>query len=280
MKKVELPNGIKSIKEGAFSDCQGLTTINIPTSVTSIGRYAFAGCKSLSKIYILKNVTTFDGELFDETDTTVVYCNKNTKALENAKKYKVKYVVLEPAKVTGVTDKTQEQKSITIKWNKVSGATGYEIYKYDTSKKKYLKVNTTTGISYKVTGLKAATTYQFKVRAYRTENGVNYYGDYSAAIKLTTKTKTPAISKFTAGKKNLTVKYKKVSGASGYQIQYSTNSKFKKGNKSTNTTKLSKTIKSLKAKKKYYVRVRTYRTVNGKKIYSNWSKTKNITTKK
>ncbi len=72
------------------------------------------------------------------------------------------------------------------------------------------------------------------------------------------------------------MKYKKISGSFGYQIQYSTNKKFKKGNKSANTTKLSKTVKKLKSKKKYYVRIRTYRKVNGKKIYSNWSKVKNI----
>ena len=127
--------------------------------------------------------------------------------------------------------------------------------------------------------MKAATIYQFIVRAYRTANGTNNYGDYSSVTFLTTTTKTPTILKLKAGKKKATVKYKKISGAYGYQIQYSTNKKFKKGNKSSNTTKLSKTVKKLKSKKKYYVRIRTYRTVNGKKIYSNWSKVKNIKVK-
>lgn len=183
------------------------------------------------------------------------------------------------SKVTGVTNKKQDKKSITVKWNKVSNVTGYELYKYDTSKKKYVKIKTLSGTSYKVTGLKAATIYQFIVRAYRTENGKNNYGDYSSVTNLTTTTKTPTISKLKAGKKKATVKYKKISGAYGYQIQYSTNSKFKSGNKSKTTSKLSKTIKKLKPKKKYYVRIRTYRTVNGKKIYSNWSKVKNIKVK-
>lgn len=183
------------------------------------------------------------------------------------------------SKITGVTNKTQDKKSITVKWNKVSNVTGYELYKYDTSKKKYVKIKTLSGTSYKVTGLKAATTYQFKVRAYRTENGTNNYGDYSNVSILTTTTKTPSISKLKAGKKKVTVKYKKISGSYGYQIQYSTNSKFKSGNKSKTTSKLSKNIKKLKSKKKYYVRIRTYRTVNGKKIYSNWSKVKNIKVK-
>ena len=79
----------------------------------------------------------------------------------------------------------------------------------------------------------------------------------------------------------MTVKLKKVSGASGYQIQYSTNKKFKKNNKSTNISKntTKKTISKLSAKKKYYVRIRAYRSVSGKKIYSSWSKVKNVKTK-
>ncbi|MGN0522144.1 MAG: fibronectin type III domain-containing protein, partial [Eubacterium sp.] len=68
----------------------------------------------------------------------------------------------------------------------------------------------------------------------------------------------------------------------GYQIQYSTSSKFTKAKTVTvskNST-TSKTISKLKANKKYYVRVRTYKTVDGKKIYSAWSKAKSVTTKK
>ncbi|MGN0521072.1 MAG: fibronectin type III domain-containing protein, partial [Eubacterium sp.] len=70
----------------------------------------------------------------------------------------------------------------------------------------------------------------------------------------------------------------------GYQIQYSTSSKFtSKTTKTVTVSKnktTSKTISKLKAKKKYYVRVRTYKIVSGKKIYSAWSKAKTVTTKK
>ncbi|MBR0427626.1 MAG: leucine-rich repeat protein [Clostridia bacterium] len=209
----------------------------------------------------------------NNTNVTITYTNNtdsNTNGTNN---------IIKVNKVSGVTNKTQDQKSITIKWDKISDVTGYELEKYDTSKNKYIKVKELTGTSCKVTGLKVATTYKFRVRAYKIIDGRKYYGNYSDVIKLTTKTKTPTISKLKAGKKKATVKYKKVSGAYGYQIQYSTNKKFKKGNKSSNTTKLSKTVKKLKSKKKYYVRIRTYRTVNGKKIYSNWSKVKNIKVK-
>ena len=112
--------------------------------------------------------------------------------------------------------------------------------------------------------------------------------NYSGTVKKTFKIvpKTTSISKLTAGKKKLTVKWKKqTTQTSGYQLQYGTSSKFK-GAKTATITKnktVSKAISKLKAKKKYYVRIRTYKTVkvNGKsvKLYSTWSKTKSGKTK-
>lgn len=90
---------------------------------------------------------------------------------------------------------------------------------------------------------------------------------------------TTTITSVKAQSKAFTVKWKKKSGITGYQIQYSTNSKFKKGNKSIkikNAKTISKKITKLKAAKKYYVRIRTYK---GKK-YSKWSKVKSIKTTK
>ena len=89
--------------------------------------------------------------------------------------------------------------------------------------------------------------------------------------------KLPAtsITSLSAKDNGFTVKWKKKTKITGYQIQYSTNSKFKKGNKSIkikNVKTVSKKITKLKVAKKYYVRIRTYK---GKK-YSKWSKKKNI----
>ena len=117
---------------------------------------------------------------------------------------------------------------------------------------------------------------------------VKFKGNYSGTVKktFTIKPKATTISKVTASKKAFTVKWKKQSTqTTGYQIQYSTSSKFK-GAKTVTVSKnktTSKKISKLKAKKKYYVRVRTYKTVkvNGKntKIYSSWSKAKTVKTK-
>lgn len=98
----------------------------------------------------------------------------------------------------------------------------------------------------------------------------------------TVKPKKTSIKKLSKGKKKFTVTWAKVSGVKGYQIQYSSDKKFKKNNKSVTVTKQNTTkatVKKLKSKKKYYVRVRTYKTVNGKKIYSSWSKVKSVKTK-
>ena len=90
---------------------------------------------------------------------------------------------------------------------------------------------------------------------------------------------TTTITSVKAQSKAFTVKWKKKSNITGYQIQYSTNSKFKKGNKSIkikSAKTVSKKITKLKVAKKYYVRIRTYK---GKK-YSKWSKVKSIKTPK
>ena len=88
-----------------------------------------------------------------------------------------------------------------------------------------------------------------------------------------------SITSLSAKDNGFKIKWKKKSGITGYQIQYSTNSKFKKGNKSIkikNAKTISKKITKLKVAKKYYVRIRTYK---GKK-YSKWSKAKSIKTTK
>lgn len=83
----------------------------------------------------------------------------------------------------------------------------------------------------------------------------------------------------TAGKKAFVVKWKKKKDISGYQVQYARNKKFTKGKKTKNIAKAkttSVTIRKLKSKKTYYVRVRTYKKVKGKKYYSAWSKVKHL----
>lgn len=105
-----------------------------------------------------------------------------------------------------------------------------------------------------------------------------FFGSKSASFIITPK--TPTLNKpKSKTKKQMTVSWKKGSKISGYELQYSTSSKFTK--KKTKTVKLSKssknkTIKKLKSGKKYYVRIRSYKTIDGKKYYSSYSAKKSI----
>ena len=133
------------------------------------------------------------------------------------------------------------------------------------SKGKTLKNGTDYTVSYPK-GMKNVGKYTVKVKL----KG-NYSGSKSMTYNINPK--GTSVSKVTAAKKGFKVTWKKqATQTTGYQVQYSTSSKFKKA----------KTV--LSAKKKYYVRVRTYKTVKigGKsvKLYSGWSKAKSVTTKK
>lgn len=111
--------------------------------------------------------------------------------------------------------------------------------------------------------------------------GENYSAN-SASYTLKVNPKGTNILKITPAKKGFTVKWKEQrKQTTGYQVQYATNSKFSRAtNVTLKNTTVSKKISKLKAKKKYFVRVRTYKTVSGKKYVSSWSKTKSVTTRK
>ena len=97
---------------------------------------------------------------------------------------------------------------------------------------------------------------------------------------ITIKPKTPGkvtVTTIKAGKRNVTLKWKKAAGAKTYTIQYSTSKKFaKKQTKTKDTTKQNITLKNLKSKKRYYVRIRAYKKSGSKTLYSAWSSIKSV----
>ena len=186
-------------------------------------------------------------------------------------------------KTKGVTTKLQDTKSVTIKWNKDRVVSGYEVYMSTNKNKGYKKVatikkNSTT--SYKKTKLSQGKTYYFKVRAYKTRNNLKVYGEYSSILTTNTKIVTPTITKLTSGTQNATLKWKKVSGATGYEIYMATskNGKYKKVKTITKGKTLSYKQKNLFGKRTYY-KIRAYKITNGKKIYSSYSKVKTVNVK-
>lgn len=159
---------------------------------------------------------------------------------------------------------TSSENSVKMSWSKVSGATGYRVYQYNTSTKKWKAVANISGTSYTFKNLKAGTTYKFTVRAYKTLNETTYL---SPKYKTFTSSTNPATVSFkvTGRSKKATVKWNKVTGATGYKVYYKTskNGSWKclktVSNKTTSYTKT-----GLTKGKTYYFTVKAYRTVNGK----------------
>ncbi len=188
--------------------------------------------------------------------TTCTRCGTTTKTAKIARVSKIKL-----SKTKYTYNGKKQTPSVTVK----------------DSKGKELKVNT----DYKVkmpSGRKNVGTYEVKI----TLKGSKYSG--SKTLSYTINPKGTKLSEVKAKEKGFEAKWKKQSTQTkGYQIQYSTDSKFKSGNKTVTVNKNSttkKTISKLKAKKKYYVRIRTYKTVGKQKYYSDWSKSVKVTTKK
>ena len=92
-----------------------------------------------------------------------------------------------PAKTSGLKAVYSSTTCIRLKWSAVKNATGYKVYKYIDSSKKYVALATVKGSTEKlITGLKSSTSYKFAVRAYRTVKSSNYYGKYSDKLKVST----------------------------------------------------------------------------------------------
>ena len=271
--------GVKGSKHRECTICKKvLETAEIPAlsrisiskaSVTlSTSTYAYDGKAKKPGVTVKLNGKT----LKNGTDYTVSYSN-------NIKVGTAKVTITGKGNYTGSVSKT------------------YSI-------KNNFKKATVSGISTKAfTGKNITQSITVKYNGKTLKNGTDYTVSYSnnkkigtATVKITGKgsytgtiTKTfkinPAkqeIQKLTAKSKAFFVDWAQKGSATGYEIQYATNSKFTSAKKVTITNnKTDKTtISKLSGKKKYYVRVRSYTTVKGTKYYGAWSASKSVTTKK
>lgn len=174
---------------------------------------------------------------------------------------------------------------VTLTWDKQTAANGYEVFKYDASSKKYVLYKNITNPNTntcKVTGLASNKKYDFKVRAYQIDDSEKTYAPFGAVVSQYTSIAKPKLnSAKSTSKKKIKASWSKVGGASGYQVMWSTYKNFSKNykTKSVKAKYSSKTVTTAQSKKTYYVRVRAYKTINGKKVYSQWSNTKKVKTK-
>ncbi|NLK94625.1 MAG: hypothetical protein GX275_05500 [Clostridiales bacterium] len=175
---------------------------------------------------------------------------------------------------TKLTKQYSSVDSIQFVWSGVSGATGYEVYRSIDGGKSYTRVEVTKGTSYKDIKLTPGKSYMYKVRAYKTVNGVNTYSSYSSIFTATTTSVsvgTPSnLKKESSSKISIKIAWNKVNGATGYEVYRSTNDG-KNYSIVSNSSGSTFNNLGLTSKKTYKYKVRAYMTINGVKYYSSFS---------
>ena len=271
--------GVKGSKHKECTVCKKvLETAEIPAlsrisiskaSVTlSTSTYAYDGKAKTPSVTVKVGGKT----LKKDTDYTVSYSN-------NTKVGTAKVTITGKGNYTGSVSKTYSIKN-NFKKATVSGI----------STKAFTGKNITQSITVKYNGktLKNGTDYTVSYSSNKNIGTATVKiagkGSYTGTITKTFKI-NPAkqeIQKLTAKSKAFFVDWAQKGSATGYEIQYATNSKFTSAKKVTITNNKTdtKTITKLSGKKKYYVRVHSYTTVKGTKYYGAWSSTKTVTTKK
>lgn len=191
--------------------------------------------------------------------------------------------ITKPAKTEKLKVSARTEDSLTIKWTKQDGVTGYMVYRFDMESEKWVKIATTSKSKYKDSGLTAGKEYQYRVRAYVEYNGKKYYGAYADSLSTITKPLAPTALKNTErNKKSLTITWKRDKSASGYIVyRYNTETEdyeelvTLKGNKKNTYTDA-----GLNKKTTYEYVVVSYKNYNDKVYTSAMSESISVTTKK
>lgn len=260
--KVTLNKSILSLKEGeksnltyqiapTYSISKSLTWASSNNSVATVEDGVVTAKKAGSAKITVK---TYNG--------VEASCNVTVTKVEKA-------ITVKPTTLSKVSATSYNQLKLT--WTKVKDATGYEVFRSTSAKSGFAKVKSltkNTTLTYTNGSLATGKTYYYKVRAYKKVGSKTYYSSYSNVKNGKTKLSATKLTG-KAGKKQATLTWNKVSGANGYELVRAT-SKTGKFKKVTSTTKTSYKNKSL-SKKTYYYKVRAYRKVSGKKVYSTYS---------
>ena len=178
--------------------------------------------------------------------------------------------------VPKITKITFNYSSAALSWNKMEGADGYVIYTLEAPKGKTVRKNVGNVSSATLKGLKTGRTYAIRIRAYQKTDGKVLYSKYSSVKKIQPALTVPGISSVKkSGTNRVNLTLKQVAGASGYEIYYSASKKGKYQKAGTITNNRTKTFvhksTSLKKGSTACYKVRAYRVVEGKKVYSKYS---------
>ena len=201
---IVIPEGVPAIEAFAFQDCSNLMKITIPRTVTSIGIYAFDGCYGLSKVTFTGTRSQWNAIDMDDGNDPLLSAN-------------ITFAGSGPAAPT-VTAGTDSQGRPTLKWNAVTGAAKYEVYRSYSENGPYTKYSTVTGTSYTNTAyLENGTTYYYRVRAL---NSSGVAGAYSSVVYVTYKQtlSAPTVTGGNDAQGRPTLKWNAVTGAAKYEV--------------------------------------------------------------
>lgn len=253
---VKIPESVTYISTESFLNCKNLTSVNIPDTVEYIRKNAFKNCTSLTSISIpVKVKTIYDGIILGSGVTDIYYGGSKAQweqlvfepNNEDVLAAVIHYTVTEPDAVTGFSG-TVAESSVSLKWNKSANATSYKLQQQINGG--WQTIASPTETTYTVSGLKANTSYNFRIFA-RNDNG------QSAQTKLTVKTSagTPAaVTGFsgTATENSVTLNWYKSANATSYKLQQQINGAWQTIASPTGTTY---TVSGLNANTAYTFRI-------------------------
>ena len=175
----------------------------------------------------------------------------------------------------GVSARGSSYNTVDIGWNKVEGAQYYQVYRSTSTNGKYALLGTydekaTSSVSRK---LACGTKYYYKVRAYRWSGGERVFSSFSTIVNATPRLSTPSnVKAAPQTSSTIRISWNKVEGASYYQVYRAASKNGKYSLLGTYDSNTSSSIsKSLKKNTTYYYKVRGYRWVNGKRVFSSFS---------
>ncbi len=176
-----------------------------------------------------------------------------------------------PAAVSGAKAVSVGYSSVKVTWSAVAGAGGYQVWRSTTASGGYKLVATVAGTASTSSGLSTGTLYYFKIRAYRTANGVRHYGPFKAAVSAKPVPATVTGAKAArASSSSIKLTWNAVLGANKYEV-YRATSSAGAYTKLAEVSAATCTNTRLTAGKTYYYKVRAYRVVGSARVYGNFS---------
>ena len=224
----------------------------------------FTSSKETSGFSLLKSTTKTSYEFTNLKEGQILYVKIRAGVSGYyGKESEVLLVALQPGEVTKITATKNVKTKITLAWEPVSGATGYQIYYRKSTSKESILAGNTIETTFDVTGLSVGKDYYFTIVAYAGD--VDNPGEPSEEVLFGTAPSIPSISKIKGGDKRIKVKWSKGTGADYFNIYYSKKSAsgYKAVVKVLADESKIRGIDGLKKNTKYYVKIEAVRTVSG-----------------